>query len=60
MTTKVKESKDWRIVTVAILALVGLEIAAMFHGINGKLFSLVIAAIAGLAGWSMPQLKLTK
>ena len=60
MTTKVKESKDWRIVVVAILTLVGLEIAAMFNGINGKVFSIVIAAIAGLAGWSMPQLKLTK
>ena len=58
MATKKQEVKtDWRIVIVAILALVGLEIAAMFHGINGKLFSIVIAAIAGLAGWSMPQLK---
>ena len=52
-----KEPVDWRIVCTAILALVGLEIGAMFHGINGKFFALVMAAISGLAGLNMPQIK---
>ena len=44
----------------AIVALVALEIAAMYHGINGKFFATVLAAIAGLGGWSLPQLKVSK
>lgn len=42
----------------AIAGLVILEIAAMHYGIDGKLFSLIVAVIAGLAGLSMPQLKI--
>lgn len=52
-----KQKVDKSIVLVAIAALAGLEIAAMATGVDGKFFLPVVAAIAGLAGWSMPQLK---
>jgi len=54
---KIKPRTDYRIVITAILALVGLEIAAMYHGINGKFFATIVAIIAALGGWSMPQLE---
>ena len=49
---------DWKVVSIAIVTLGALELGAMFNGINGTMFSIIIAAIAGLAGWSLPQLKL--
>jgi len=60
MTEKKIEKKpvDWRIVVIAIICLTALELGAMFNGIDGKLFSLIVAAIAGLAGLSLTQLKL--
>ena len=51
------EKVDKSIVITAIAGLVILECVALLSGINGTIFSIVIAAIAGLAGWSMPQLK---
>ena len=48
------------IIMTAILGLVGLEVCAMYYGINGKLFSLITMAIAGLAGFAMPQIKFLK
>lgn len=54
---KSKTKTDWRIVIGAIIALVILECFAMYKGLNGTMFSLIIALIAGLAGWSAPQLK---
>ena len=53
MKTKI----DWRIVVTAIIGIVALELGAMYQGINGIFLTLSIAAIAGLAGWTMPQLK---
>jgi len=47
--------KNGRIVIAAILTLGVLEVVALIKGIDGTLFSLVIAAVAGLAGWSAPQ-----
>ena len=52
-----KNKTDYRIVMMAIAGLVALELGAKFNGINGKMFSIVIALIAGLAGWYLPQLK---
>ena len=49
---------DYRVLMTAIVGLVALEIAAIYNGINGTMFSVIVAAIAGLAGWSLPQLKL--
>ena len=48
------------IVIVAIIALAALEAIALFKGINGHLFSMMAAIIAGLAGWTMPQLNIQK
>ena len=53
-----KTKVDKSIVLAAIAGLVVLEVAAMYNGINGKMFVIIVAAVAGLAGWSMPQLKL--
>lgn len=58
MKTEIKTKIDWRIVLMAMACLTILECVALHYGINGKLFSLVVAIIAGLAGWTVPQLKL--
>ncbi len=47
MATK-KKQIDWRIVCTGIITLMILEIYALYQGINGTLFSIVIAII-GLA-----------
>ena len=57
---KTENKNHTLIACTAILAIAGLEIAAMFNGINGTMFSISLAAIAGLAGLSMPQIKLVK
>ena len=58
MTTKKKV--DWRIVCVALVCLTGLEIYALSQGINGTIFSVVIAIIAGIAGYTLPGQITTK
>lgn len=60
MKKQQKNPIDWRIVCTAIISLVGLEIVAMLHGINGKFFATILAIIAGLAGLSLPQIKIIK
>ncbi len=52
-----KTEIDYRIVMMAIGGLVVLELGAMWNDVNGTMFSIIVAAIAGLAGWSLPQLK---
>lgn len=52
-----KEKIDWRIVCTALIVLGGIEIYALSQGINGTMLSIVIAIIAGIAGWTVPQLK---
>ncbi len=42
---------------VAIVAIAVLEAEAMWLGINGALFALVIAALAGLAGYELKVLR---
>ncbi len=54
---KQKQKVDKSVLIAAIAGLVVLEVAAMYKGINGTMFSIIVAAIAGLAGWSLPQLK---
>ncbi len=41
-------------VCIAILCVTVLEMAALFNGINGTMFSISIAIIAGLAGLVIP------
>lgn len=52
---KPKISKE--VLITGLICLTVLEGWALYNGINGALFSLVIAAIAGICGWSAPQLK---
>ena len=59
MTTKKKEI-DWRIVVTGILALTALEIYALSQGINGTLFSIVIAIIGLAIGVTIPLDKFIK
>ena len=42
-------------VCMAIISLTILEIYALSQGINGSLFTIVIAAIAGLGGYIIPK-----
>ena len=48
--SKKKEKIDSKIVIAAIVGIVVLEGIALFKGVNGTLYSLALAAIAGLAG----------
>uniref|UniRef100_A0A6M3XWJ4 Holin n=1 Tax=viral metagenome TaxID=1070528 RepID=A0A6M3XWJ4_9ZZZZ len=41
----------------AIICLAGLEVVAMLKGIDGALFGIVVAAIAGLGGYEIKVLK---
>lgn len=45
---------DWRIIAVAIVGLTVIEVAAMFNGINGALRTVVVGAIAAMAGLVIP------
>ena len=50
-----KKKVDWRIVCVALVCLTGLEVYALSQGINGTMLSIVIAIIAGIAGFVIPS-----
>ena len=53
---KKQESKvDWRVLLIAIVGLVVIEVFALANGINGVLRSSIIAIIALIAGITMPQ-----
>ncbi|GAI02702.1 unnamed protein product [marine sediment metagenome] len=49
--------KEIIVEVVAILAIAGLITVAMLQGINGVLLSIGTAAIAGLAGYTIPKIK---
>jgi len=44
-------------VTYAMAGLVIIECVALFNGIDGTLMAVVIAAIAGLGGYSLAKIK---
>lgn len=52
-----KNKMNGDVIKTAIIGLVILEIAALYFGINGQVFTAVVAVIAGLAGWIAPQLR---
>ena len=54
MTTKI----DWRIVIGAIVGLTAIEICALLKGVDGTLMTIIVAVIAGLAGWTLPAPKI--
>ncbi len=56
---EMKKSKFPKIIVIAaIVGIVILEAIALLKGVNGTILTLAFAAIAGLAGWISPQLKL--
>lgn len=42
---------------VAMVCIAGLEVVALLKGINGAVFGIVIAALAGLGGYEIKVLK---
>lgn len=42
---------------VAIVCITVLEVLAMHYGIDGALFGLAVAAIAGISGWEIHKKK---
>ena len=53
-----KQNKtNYKIVIAAIVCITALEVVALSKGINGVALTAVIGVLAGLAGWSLPQLK---
>ena len=50
-----KQQTDWRIVSTGIVALAALEMAALYHGVNGTLFTIVIAVIGAAIGVTIPN-----
>lgn len=55
-----KQKIDWKIVCMGLICITVLEIYAISKGINGILLTGVIAIIAGVTGFTQPQLKLMK
>lgn len=49
--------KHIAVVIIAIAAIAGLEIMAMSKGIDGTMFGIVVAAIAGLGGYEIKLIK---
>lgn len=54
--SKMTELRKLLVSIFAITAIVVLELYALSKGIDGKLFGLVIAAIAGLGGYTLSSL----
>lgn len=52
-----KKPIDWRIIIGAIAGLTIIEVVAIIKGQNGLMLSIIVGAICGLAGWTLPQLK---
>ena len=46
---------NYNYIWLAMICITILDAVALLKGINGTMFSLSLAAIAGLAGWVMPQ-----
>ena len=46
---------DWKIVVCGIVALTVLECVALFNGINGTLFTIVVATIGAVVGVTIPN-----
>jgi len=48
---------DWKVLCVGIFCLTALEICALFNGVNGTMFTLIVAIIAGTIGYTIPILR---
>jgi len=52
---KKKYEKHWIVALGAIAGLVIMECFALEHGINGTLFTIVVAAVGGIGGYLIPS-----
>ena len=52
-----KTKIDWKVACVAIICLSILECAAMYHGIDGTMRTIIFSLIALIVGIQMPQFK---
>ena len=52
--------KDGKVVIIAIIGIVVLDSIALLNGIDGVLLMTALAAVAGLAGWTIPTPKFAK
>ncbi len=52
-----KKKLDWRIICVIAACITIIETVALIKGVNGTMFSIALAALVGLGGWTLPQLK---
>lgn len=50
-----KKKGDWRIIIVGMACLTCAEIYALSQGINGVMFSIFVAIIAGAIGVTIPN-----
>jgi len=50
-----KEKIDWRIITTGLVCLTAAEIYALNQGINGTIFTIYVAIIAGAIGVFVPN-----
>lgn len=51
---------NYKVLMTAIVSLAILECFALYMGMNGTMYSIIIIAIAGLAGLTIPTPKLLK
>ena len=51
---------NYKVLIAAIAGITIMECVALYKGYNGYLLTTVLALVAGLAGWTMPQLKAKK
>lgn len=49
------KDKQWIVAIVAILGLVTMECFAISNGINGTLYTIIVAAVAGIGGFILPS-----
>jgi len=55
-----KNKVDWKVLCTGLVCLTALEFGALIQGINGTLFTMVIAIIAGAIGVTLPRPKFIK
>jgi len=52
---KPKQQKSPFVACIAIVCLAGLEVAALLTGHNGTMYTIIVAAIAGIGGFMLPS-----
>ena len=57
MRMRRQQQVDWRVIIVALIVIGALEAYALALGFDGLLLTGVIAVLAGIAGWTAPQLR---